>query len=156
MVAPKLLWVLHFLSQCFIVLVAIIVVFTACRSGVMTGLGALVGAIIGIPLVSFFVRALFELYMVPFSLAKNVRKIRKWLFGCDGWCCGGMDEFSPEMIEAFLAEWEPDMAEFSAKPIKKVNKSTSKKASPKKPAPKKETKKAEKVVAKPIKKVAKK
>lgn len=101
--------------------------------------------------------------MVPFSLSKNVSKIKKGLFGCD---CGCDCNFAVEedrilypeetiSFDTFTAEPEDPM---SVRPIKKSApaKKETKKAAPKKAPVKKEAVKKEVAKKAPAKKPAKK
>lgn len=172
MVAPKLLSVLHTIAQACILITALVILIAAVKNGIMYGVLALFGCIVWVPIASLFVRAYFELIMVPFSLAKNVRKIKKWLFGCecDGGCCGDemdMTDFSPDMLEAIFAGEATFAEETPSEPlrnhkipekkkeVKEVKKETKKAVSATKSSKKVSSVKDAKVVKKPAKGLSK-
>ncbi len=91
MVAPKLLGVLHLLTQIGLVVCALFAIFAAMRAGINYGILVLLACIIGVPLGSFVIRAYFELLMIPFAISKNIRKIKKGMFDCGCDCGCGCD-----------------------------------------------------------------
>lgn len=80
-IAPKLISVLHGLSQIALLAFALFFIFSQMQKGEGNyyAIIVIIAGMILLPLASFLVRAWFELVMVPFAISKNVHKIKKIL-----------------------------------------------------------------------------
>lgn len=86
LIGTKLIKLLYFLGLAGIVffgLVGIIAGFVAMGQGFLTGLGALLGAIIGTLIAVVFWRFMCELYLLFFRLSDDIRDIKNHQLGIE-------------------------------------------------------------------------